>query len=144
VWTVWGAVLFHPFTLLEVIQQPPPPKDIPSLTSALGDSIADAGLPRSSRRWTRRWTPPVLWNQWDWIWRCSPRSSRVERKLTPRECFNLQGFPTDYVLPATVSDSNSPDSRSLLSHGYGGKDTARCRSPVCFSRNPTRFGPKNE
>lgn len=21
------------------------------------------------------------------------------RKLTPRECFNLQGFPIDYILP---------------------------------------------
>ena len=27
------------------------------------------------------------------------------RKLTPRECFNLQGFPSSYVLP-TLSDSN--------------------------------------
>ena len=26
------------------------------------------------------------------------------RKLTPRECFNLQGFPTDYILPY-ISDS---------------------------------------
>jgi len=26
------------------------------------------------------------------------------RKLTPRECFNLQGFPTDYILP-DISDS---------------------------------------
>ncbi len=26
------------------------------------------------------------------------------RKLTPRECFNLQGFPTDYILP-NISDS---------------------------------------
>lgn len=26
------------------------------------------------------------------------------RKLTPRECFNLQGFPKDYKLPS-VSDS---------------------------------------
>lgn len=26
------------------------------------------------------------------------------RKLTPRECFNLQGFPPDYILP-TLSDS---------------------------------------
>ena len=34
------------------------------------------------------------------------RQGSVVRKLTPRECFNLQGFPTDYVLPATVSDSN--------------------------------------
>jgi len=27
------------------------------------------------------------------------------RKLTPRECFNLQGFPTSYMLP-NISDSN--------------------------------------
>ncbi len=27
------------------------------------------------------------------------------RKLTPRECFNLQGFPISYILPA-ISDSN--------------------------------------
>lgn len=27
------------------------------------------------------------------------------RKLTPRECFNLQGFPPDYKLPSTLSDS---------------------------------------
>jgi DNA (cytosine-5)-methyltransferase 1 len=27
------------------------------------------------------------------------------RKLTPRECFNLQGFPTDYILP-DISDSS--------------------------------------
>ncbi len=27
------------------------------------------------------------------------------RKLTPRECFNLQGFPPDYKLPV-ISDSN--------------------------------------
>jgi len=26
------------------------------------------------------------------------------RKLTPRECFNLQGFPNDYKLP-NISDS---------------------------------------
>jgi len=24
------------------------------------------------------------------------------RKLTPRECFNLQGFPQDYILPTTI------------------------------------------
>lgn len=28
------------------------------------------------------------------------------RKLTPRECFNVQGFPSDYVLPKGISDSN--------------------------------------
>jgi DNA (cytosine-5)-methyltransferase 1 len=27
------------------------------------------------------------------------------RKLTPRECFNLQGFPRDYLLPETLSSS---------------------------------------
>lgn len=27
------------------------------------------------------------------------------RKLTPRECFNLQGFPQDYKLPQNLSDS---------------------------------------
>lgn len=27
------------------------------------------------------------------------------RKLTPRECFNLQGFPNDYILPKDMSDS---------------------------------------
>lgn len=27
------------------------------------------------------------------------------RKLTPRECFNLQGFPQDYKLPDNLSDS---------------------------------------
>lgn len=27
------------------------------------------------------------------------------RKLTPRECFNLQGFPTDYQLPTTFASS---------------------------------------
>lgn len=27
------------------------------------------------------------------------------RKLTPRECFRLQGFPDSYILPASLSDS---------------------------------------
>lgn len=27
------------------------------------------------------------------------------RKLTPRECFNFQGFPKDYILPPKLSDS---------------------------------------
>lgn len=27
------------------------------------------------------------------------------RKLTPRECFNLQGFPSDYILPTTIAMS---------------------------------------
>lgn len=27
------------------------------------------------------------------------------RKLTPKECFNFQGFPTNYKLPSTISDS---------------------------------------
>jgi DNA (cytosine-5)-methyltransferase 1 len=34
------------------------------------------------------------------------RQGDIVRKLTPRECFNLQGFPTDYILPKNVSDSN--------------------------------------
>jgi len=28
------------------------------------------------------------------------------RKLTPRECFNFQGFPTSYILPSSISDTN--------------------------------------
>ena len=28
------------------------------------------------------------------------------RKLTPRECFNFQGFPTSYTLPASLSDTS--------------------------------------
>ena len=28
------------------------------------------------------------------------------RKLTPRECFNFQGFPASYILPSTISDTN--------------------------------------
>ncbi|MEG1331979.1 MAG: DNA cytosine methyltransferase [Eubacterium sp.] len=28
------------------------------------------------------------------------------RKLTPRECFNLQGFPEDFILPPTLSNSS--------------------------------------
>ena len=27
------------------------------------------------------------------------------RKYTPRECFNIQGFPNNYKLPPTLSDS---------------------------------------
>tara|TARA_Y100000389_G_scaffold204979_1_gene261534 strand:- start:4937 stop:5914 length:978 start_codon:yes stop_codon:yes gene_type:complete len=27
------------------------------------------------------------------------------RKLTPRECFNLQGFPKNYILPSNLSDN---------------------------------------
>lgn len=27
------------------------------------------------------------------------------RKLTPRECFDLQGFPSDYILPETLANS---------------------------------------
>ena len=27
------------------------------------------------------------------------------RKLTPKECFNLQGFPEDFILPADIKDS---------------------------------------
>ena len=33
------------------------------------------------------------------------KTSRGFRKLTPRECFNLQGFPKEYVLP-NISDSH--------------------------------------
>jgi len=28
------------------------------------------------------------------------------RKLTPRECFNFQGFPASYKLPSSISDTN--------------------------------------
>ena len=28
------------------------------------------------------------------------------RKLTPRECFNLQGFPQSYKLPTDLCNSN--------------------------------------
>ena len=28
------------------------------------------------------------------------------RKLTPRECFNLQGFPQDYILPTNLKDTD--------------------------------------
>lgn len=34
-----------------------------------------------------------------------PRTKRV-RKLTPRECFNLQGFPNTYILPSDMADSH--------------------------------------
>ena len=27
------------------------------------------------------------------------------RKLTPRECFNTQGFPKEFILPGTLSDA---------------------------------------
>jgi DNA (cytosine-5)-methyltransferase 1 len=30
---------------------------------------------------------------------------KYPRKLTPRECFNFQGFPDDYILPPKISDS---------------------------------------
>ena len=33
------------------------------------------------------------------------KDSRGIRKLTPRECFNLQGFPADYKFPEKMSDS---------------------------------------
>lgn len=26
------------------------------------------------------------------------------RKMTPRECFNAQGFPENYILPSDMSD----------------------------------------
>lgn len=32
--------------------------------------------------------------------------TRGIRKLTPRECFNLQGFPPEYILPTGMSDAN--------------------------------------
>ena len=31
--------------------------------------------------------------------------NRGIRKITPRECFNLQGFPSDYKLPDSMSMS---------------------------------------
>ena len=34
------------------------------------------------------------------------RDARGIRKLTPRECFNFQGFPASYVMPAGMSDTN--------------------------------------
>ena len=33
------------------------------------------------------------------------KDERGIRKLTPRECFNLQGFPSKYTLPTNLSDS---------------------------------------
>ena len=33
------------------------------------------------------------------------RDDKGIRKLTPRECFNLQGFPSDYHLPSSLADS---------------------------------------
>ena len=33
------------------------------------------------------------------------KSKKIIRKLTPRECFNLQGFPKTYKLPDNISDS---------------------------------------
>lgn len=30
---------------------------------------------------------------------------KYPRKLTPRECFNFQGFPDDYILPKKISDA---------------------------------------
>lgn len=33
------------------------------------------------------------------------RDSFGIRKLTPRECFNLQGFPKDYILPSNLSNT---------------------------------------
>lgn len=34
------------------------------------------------------------------------RDEKGIRKLTPRECFNVQGFPSDYILPNGISDTN--------------------------------------
>jgi len=33
------------------------------------------------------------------------KDSKGIRKLTPRECFNFQGFPQSYILPS-LADSN--------------------------------------
>ncbi len=33
------------------------------------------------------------------------KNKKIIRKLTPRECFNLQGFPKTYKLPDKISDS---------------------------------------
>ena len=33
------------------------------------------------------------------------KTNRGVRKLTPRECFNLQGFPNTYILPDNLNDS---------------------------------------
>jgi DNA (cytosine-5)-methyltransferase 1 len=33
------------------------------------------------------------------------RTDRGVRRLTPRECFNLQGFPPSYAFPSALSDS---------------------------------------
>jgi DNA (cytosine-5)-methyltransferase 1 len=33
------------------------------------------------------------------------KDGRGIRKLTPRECFNLQGFPQEFVLPSSLSDA---------------------------------------
>jgi len=34
------------------------------------------------------------------------KDARGIRKLTPRECFNFQGFPASYVMSAGMSDTN--------------------------------------
>lgn len=34
-----------------------------------------------------------------------PHTKKI-RKLIPRECFTLQGFPLDYILPVNLSDTN--------------------------------------
>ena len=31
--------------------------------------------------------------------------NNIPRKLTPRECFNLQGFPKEYIIPDNLCDS---------------------------------------
>ena len=34
------------------------------------------------------------------------RDAKGIRKLTPRECFNFQGFPSTYILPPRLSDTD--------------------------------------
>ena len=36
---------------------------------------------------------------------CLVKTKYGIRKMTPRECFNAQGFPEDYILPSDVTDS---------------------------------------
>ena len=36
---------------------------------------------------------------------CIVKTKYGLRKMTPRECFNTQGFPKDYILPINQSDA---------------------------------------
>ncbi|MFR4767182.1 MAG: DNA cytosine methyltransferase [Paraclostridium sordellii] len=36
---------------------------------------------------------------------CLVKTKSGIRKMTPRECFNTQGFPSDFVLPQKASDA---------------------------------------